>query len=373
MSSPKLFEPLRVGKLTLANRIVIAPMCQYSAVDGCMTDWHLIHLGSLALSGAALLTIEATAVEPVGRITYADVGLFDDATERALARVLESLRRHSDMPIAIQLAHAGRKASSEVPWNGGAQIAPVAAHGWQTVAPSAIPFAADQNPPRSLDRAALRRVREAFAAAARRAARLGLDAVQIHNAHGYLLHQFLSPLANQRDDEYGGTLENRMRFPLEVFDAVRAAFPADKPVTVRISGTDWLAGGWDIEQTVAFARALEARGCAAIHVSSGGLDPRQDIPLGPSYQVPLARAVKHATTLPVVAVGLITDYEQAEAIIGTGDADLIALARTMLYDPRWPWHAAAHLGGHVRAPEQYLRAQPRQYRTLFELKGSAET
>ncbi|HEV2228316.1 MAG TPA: NADH:flavin oxidoreductase/NADH oxidase [Steroidobacteraceae bacterium] len=372
MSGPKLFEPFHAGQLTLANRIVIAPMCQYSAVDGCMTDWHVIHLGHLALSGAALLTIEATAVEPVGRITYADVGLWDEATETAMARVLESVRRYSQMPIAIQLAHAGRKASTEVPWKGGAQIPATAAGGWQTVAPSALPFAPGQNAPRALDRDGLARIRDAFAAAAVRAARLGIDAIQLHGAHGYLLHQFLSPLSNRRDDEYGGSLENRMRFPLEVFDAVRRAFPADKPVAMRVSGTDWVKGGWDIEQTIAFARALEAHGCAVIHVSSGGLDPRQEVPVEPSYQVPLARAVKQATGMPVVAVGLITAYEQAEAIIATGDADFVALARGILYDPRWPWHAAAHLGGHVRAPEQYLRAQPRQYRALFELEGSAD-
>jgi 2,4-dienoyl-CoA reductase-like NADH-dependent reductase (Old Yellow Enzyme family) len=200
-----------------------------------------------------------------------------------------------------------------------------------------------------------------------RAARLGLDAVQLHAAHGYLLHQFLSPLSNRRDDDYGGSLENRMRFPLEVFDAVRAVFPADQSVSVRVSGTDWAAGGWDIEQTVALAQALEARGCAAIHVSSGGLTPSQQIPFGPNYQVPLARAVKAATRMPVIAVGLITEFEQAEAIVGTGDADLIALARAILYDPRWPWHAAAHLGARVRAPDQYLRSQPRQHRDLFDL------
>lgn len=372
MSRPKLFDPIVIGDLELANRIVIAPMCQYSAVAGCMTDWHLIHLGHLALSGAGLLTIEATAVVPEGRITYADVGLWDDGTEAAMARTLESVRRHSDMPIAIQLAHAGRKASTELPWQGGAQISPGRQNGWQTEAPSALPFAAEDNPPAALDRAGLTRIREAFAAAAHRAARLGIDAVQIHAAHGYLLHEFLSPLSNQREDEYGGSLENRMRFPLEVFDAVRCAFPAGKPVTVRVSGTDWVPGGWDVEQTVMFAQALEARGCAVVHVSSGGLDASQQIPIGPSYQVPLARAVKQAVGIPVVAVGLITDFDQAEAIIGTGDADMIALARTILYDPRWPWHAAAHLGGHVRAPNQYLRSQPRQYRALFDLQGSAE-
>jgi 2,4-dienoyl-CoA reductase-like NADH-dependent reductase (Old Yellow Enzyme family) len=362
-----LFSGTKVGGLSLDNRIVIAPMCQYSAVDGCMTDWHQIHLGHLALSGAALLTIEAAAVVPEGRITYGDVGLWDDTTEAALAKTLESVRRWSDMPIAIQLAHAGRKASCEVPWKGGGQIAPDAANGWQTEAPSAVSFLPDENAPTALDRAGMDRIRDAFVEAAKRAARLGIDAVQLHGAHGYLLHEFLSPISNRREDENGGGLENRMRFPLEVFDAVRAAFPAERPVTMRVSGSDWVEGGWDSEQTVAFAQALEARGCDAIHVSSGGLDAGQQIPAGPSYQVPLARAVKQAVGIPVVAVGLITDYDQAEAIVGTGDADMIALARTILYDPRWPWHAAAHLGGRVKAPDQYLRSQPRQYKDLFSV------
>ncbi|SMF61794.1 NADH:flavin oxidoreductase/NADH oxidase [Allosphingosinicella indica] len=369
MPAPALFQPLDVGRLRLTNRIIIAPMCQYSAVDGCMTDWHLIHLGGLAQSGAALLTIEATAVLPEGRISPADVGLWDDATEAAIAKTLESVRRWSPMPIAIQLAHAGRKASTAVPWQGGAQIAPDAADGWQTVAPSPLPFAEGENPPTALDADGLVRVRDAFAGAAARAGRLGIDAVQIHAAHGYLLHQFLSPLSNRREDGYGGSLENRMRFPLEVYDAVRAAFPADRPVTVRVSGSDWVESGWDVEQTIAFAKALEARGCDAIHVSSGGLDPGQAIPIGPSYQVPLARAVKQAIGMPVVAVGLITDFEQAEAIVGTGDADMIALARTILYDPRWPWHAAAHLGASVHAANQYLRSQPRRFPKLFDASG----
>ena len=361
-----LFSPLDIGGIQLANRIVIAPMCQYSAEDGCMSDWHLIHLGHLALSGAALLTIEATSVTPEGRITYGDVGLWSDANEEAIARVLASIRRWSEMPIAIQLGHAGRKASTDKPWFGGAQIGPDEPNGWQTVAPSAVPFAEGENPPVELDRSGLDRIRTAFVKAAERAARLDLAAVQLHGAHGYLLHQFLSPLSNRRTDEYGGSLENRMRFPLEVFDAVRAAFPPDKPVTMRVSATDWVAGGWDIEQTIEFARTLEARGCAAIHVSSGGLDPRQEIPVGPSYQVPLAREIKRAVTMPVIAVGLITDFQQAEAIVGTGDADLVALARGILYDPRWPWHAAAALGGRVAAPPQYLRSQPRQHKDLFD-------
>lgn len=361
----KLFEPLTLGDITLANRIVIAPMCQYSAEDGRMTDWHVQHLGQLAQSGAAILTIEATAVLPEGRISYGDVGLWDDATEEAMDKVLKSVRRWSDMPIAIQLAHAGRKASTAKPWDGGAQIAPDALNGWQTVSASDLPFGEHENAPVALDSAGLARVRNAFAEAAHRAARLGIDAIQIHAAHGYLLHQFLSPLSNTRTDDYGGSLENRMRFPLEVYDAVRAAFPADKPVTVRLSGTDWVEGGWDIEQTIAFARALEARGASAIHVSSGGLHPAQQIPVGPNYQVPLARAVKQAVSIPVIAVGLITEPEQAEAIVATGDADMIGLARTVLYDPRWPWHAAAALGAKISVAPQFLRSQPRAYKDLF--------
>jgi 2,4-dienoyl-CoA reductase-like NADH-dependent reductase (Old Yellow Enzyme family) len=361
----KLFEPITLGNLTLANRIVIAPMCQYSAEDGRMTDWHAMHLGNLAQSGAGILTIEATSVSAEGRISYADVGLWDDETEEAMAKVLDSVRRWSDMPIAIQLAHAGRKASTAKPWDGGGQIAPAAENGWQTVSASDLPFLPDENAPEALDKAGLDRIREAFADAAGRAARLGIDAVQIHGAHGYLLHQFLSPLSNKREDEYGGSLENRMRFPLEVYDAVRAAFPADRPVTMRVSGTDWAEGGWDIEQTIAFAKALQARGCAAYHVSSGGLDAGQKIPVGPNYQVPLARKVKEAVSMPVIAVGLITEPEQAEAIVATGEADMIGLARTVLYDPRWPWHAAAALGATVKAAPQFLRCQPRVYKDLF--------
>ncbi|MET0241786.1 MAG: NADH:flavin oxidoreductase/NADH oxidase [Sphingobium sp.] len=365
MPSPKLFEPLQLGSLTLRNRIVIAPMCQYSAVEGKMTDWHVQHLGMLSQSGAAILTIEASAVTPEGRISYADVGLWDDETEVAMANTVASVRRWSDMPIAIQLAHAGRKASTDLPWKGGKQIAPDASNGWQTLSASDLPFESDENAPIALDAAGLVRIRDAFAEAARRAVRIGLDAIQVHGAHGYLLHQFLSPLSNQRTDDYGGSLENRLRFPLEVFDAVKAAVPADFPVTMRVSATDWHEGGWDVEQTIAFARELEARGCAGINVSSGGLHPGQKIPVGPSYQVPLARAIREAVTMPVIAVGLITDFEQAEAIVGTGEADAVALARTILYDPRWPWHAAAHLGAKVQAAPQYLRSQPIRYRDLF--------
>lgn len=360
----QLFSPYQLGNLTLANRIVIAPMCQYSAENGNASDWHTIHLGQLALSGAALLIIEATAVEPDGRISPFDVGLWSDENEAALARSLEAARRWSDMPIGIQLAHAGRKASVAQPWKGGGQLA-LNEGGWTVQAPSAIGFEAYPRPPRALTRDDIARLVEAFAAAARRSVRLGLAMIELHGAHGYLMHQFLSPLSNKREDDYGGSLENRMRFPLEAFDAVRAVVPAGYPVGFRISGTDWIEGGWDVEQSIAFTRAAQARGADFIHVSSGGLSTAQKIPLGPSYQVPLARAIKHATGVPTIAVGLITEPEQAEAIIGTGEADLVGLARGILYDPRWPWHAAAALGASVKAPNQYLRSQPRQYSKLF--------
>ena len=360
----KLFSSLKLGQLELPNRIVIAPKCQYSAEEGQATDWHTIHLGQLALSGAGLLIVEATGVEPQGRISPADLGLYSDETEAALHKVLRAVRRYSDMPMGIQLAHAGRKASSRAPWEGGSLLLPEDG-GWPVVAPSPLPHGATEPPPVVLDEAGLLRVRDAFVHAAQRAARLGFDLIELHAAHGYLLHQFLSPLSNQRQDQYGGSLANRMRFPLEVFAAVREAFPADKPVGVRISGTDWAEGGWDIAQSIVFSKALEALGCAFMHVSSGGLVTGQKIPVGPGYQIPLAEAVRQQVGVPVIGVGLITEPEQAEAIVAEGRADAVALARGILYDPRWPWHAAAKLGGQVSAPRQYWRSQPAEHKALF--------
>jgi 2,4-dienoyl-CoA reductase-like NADH-dependent reductase (Old Yellow Enzyme family) len=363
---PHLFDPFSIGGLALVNRIVVAPMCQYSASEGSAVDWHLIHLGHLALSGAGLLIVEATAVSAEGRITAGDLGLYSDANEAALARVLGAIRAQAPIRLGLQLAHAGRKASSRAPWDGGAQIPLGEPGSWQAVAPSALPHGPHEQPPAALDAAGLKKIRDDFAATARRAARLGFDGVEIHAAHGYLLHQFLSPIANRRDDAYGGSLENRMRFPLEIFDAVRAAFPAGRPVWARVSATDWVPDGWDLDSTVAFAHALKARGCAAIHVSSGGVSPAQKIPVGPGYQVPLAARLKAEVGLPTIAVGLITEPEQAERIVADGEADAIALARAMLYDPRWPWHAAAKLGARVTAPHQYWRSQPREFKDLFE-------
>ncbi|MES2524804.1 MAG: NADH:flavin oxidoreductase/NADH oxidase [Gemmatimonadota bacterium] len=362
-----LFEPLQIGALRLPNRIVIAPMCQYSADDGSATDWHTMHLGGLSLSGAGLLIIEATGVSREARISAVDLGLYSDRNEAALARVLSTIRTYSPMPVAVQLAHAGRKASVRPPWEGGRQVAPHDALGWQTVAPSAIPFAGGNDVPTALDRAGMEKVIDDFVRATRRAARLGIDGIEVHGAHGYLLHQFLSPLSNTRDDAYGGSLENRMRFPLEVFDAIRGAFPADRPVWMRVSATDWIPGGWDLDSTVAFAKELGARGCAAIHVSSGGLSPAQSITIGPGYQVPFAARVKADTGLPTIAVGLITEPSHAESVIANGEADAVAIARAILYDPRWPWHAAAELGAKAHAPHQYWRCEPRAHKGLFDI------
>ncbi len=360
----QLFSPFPLSGLTLPNRIVVSPMCQYSAEDGSATDWHLMHLGSLALGSPGLLLLEATAVEAIGRITPGCLGLYSDANEAALERVLRALRRWTPTHFGIQLAHAGRKASSHAPWDTGMLI-PADAGGWRPVAPSAVPQSGDEPPPEALDAAGLARIREAFVASTRRAQRLGFDALELHSAHGYLLHEFLSPIANRRTDAYGGTLENRMRFPLEVFDAVRAAWPSTKPLGVRVSATDWVEGGWDPEQTVVLAHALKDRGCDWIDTSSGGVSSQQKIPLGPGYQVHLARLIRKETGIATMAVGLITDPQQAEAIVAGGDADLVALARGMLWDPHWVWHAAAQLGGTVAAPVQYWRSPPKAAGRVF--------
>jgi 2,4-dienoyl-CoA reductase-like NADH-dependent reductase (Old Yellow Enzyme family) len=359
-----LFSPLRLRGLNLSNRIMVAPMCQYSAENGEANDWHFTHINSLALSGAAMFCIEATAVEATGRITPGCLGLYNDATEAALKPILASVRKHSKAAVAMQLAHAGRKASSARPWDGG-QLIPVDQGGWQTVAPSALPHKEGEAAPLALDAAGLKRIREAFVDSAKRADRIGIDAIELHGAHGYLLHQFLSPISNRRTDEYGGSLENRMRFPLEVYDAVRAVFPHDKPVGMRVSSTDWVEGGWDLAQTIEFAKALKARGVDWIDASSGGVSPLQKIALGPGYQVQFAEAIKRETGLPTIAVGLITEPKQAEEIVASGKADMVALARGMLYDPRWAWHAAAELGGEVEAPPQYWRSQPSTQKALF--------
>ncbi len=363
MTSP-LFSQLKLRELSLRNRIVVAPMCQYSANHGNVGDWHMMHLGSLSHSGAGLLFVEATGVSPEGRITHGCTGLWSDANEAGFARLLAAIRRYSTIPVGIQLAHAGRKASCALPWEGGKQLQ-LDQGGWETLAPSPLPYADQDRAPTALDAAGLARIRDAFVEAARRADRLGFELVELHAAHGYLLHQFLSPLSNRRSDVYGGSLENRLRFPLEIFDAVRAVWPAHKPLGVRVSATDWVAGGWDDDQTVKLARALKTRGCDYLHVSSGGLSPRQQIVAGPGFQVPFARRVKTESELTTIAVGLITEAKQAETIVADGSADLVALARGILYDPRWPWHAAAELGAQIEAPPQYWRSAPPGVSPLF--------
>jgi 2,4-dienoyl-CoA reductase-like NADH-dependent reductase (Old Yellow Enzyme family) len=359
-----LFSPFSLGPVSLPNRIVIAPMCQYSADNGCATDWHHIHLGHLALSGASLMLIEATAVEAIGRISPKDLGLWSDDTEAALREVIASIRRHSPMRLGIQLAHAGRKASTKVPWEGSSLI-DLAQGGWTTVGPSAEAHTPGDPPPHALSADELTALCETFAAATCRAVALGFDVIELHAAHGYLLHQFLSPLANHRTDDHGGSLENRLRFPLAVFEAVRAAAGA-VPVGVRLSATDWVDGGWDLDQSVAFSQALAARGAAFIDVSSGGVSTLQKVKVSPGYQVDFAERIRRESGLPTIAVGLITEAAQAEAILTQGQADLVALARGMLYDPRWPWHAAATLGARVEAPPQYWRSQPRELKDLFD-------
>ncbi len=352
-----LFTPITLGGLTLANRIAVSPMCQYSAVDGSATDWHVQHLGSLSLSGAGLVIAEATAVEPAGRITPGCLGLYCDANEAALERVVATCRRWGSARLGIQLAHAGRKASSQVPWLGGKPLA--AAEGaWPRVGASAIPFDAGCPAPEPLDEAGLARVRDAFAAAARRADRLGFDLVELHGAHGYLLHSFQSPIANRRTDAYGGSPENRMRFPLEVAAAVRAVWPRQKALGMRITGSDWIAGGLTSADAVAFARELERIGFDYVCVSSGGISPDARVTVGPGYQVPFATAVKAGSGIAVQAVGMIVQPRQAEAIVAEGQADCVALARGFLDDPRWAWHAADALGAEAPCPPQYVRSRP---------------
>ena len=362
-----LFSPQKLDDLTLPNRIVIPPMCQYSAKDGKASDWHHIHYGQLACSGAGLLLIEATAVEPQGRITAHDLGLWSDETAEAMIPVLRAVRAYSAMPVGVQLGHCGRKGSCAAPWKGGKQLPAASPNGWQTIAPSPLACEPGDEAPLALDIPGIKRIVSAFAAAAERAAHVGYDLAEIHSAHGYLLHQFLSPLSNTRTDEYGGSLENRMRLTLEVFDAVRAVFPAGKPVIVRISATDWVENGWNVEESTTLTSALKARGCAAIHVSSGGLTPGQNIILGPGYQVAFAAQIKAAVGLPTIAVGLITEALQAESILRAGLADMVAIGRGMLYDPRWGWRAAATLGAQVAAPPMYWRAAPHGVKGLFAL------
>jgi 2,4-dienoyl-CoA reductase-like NADH-dependent reductase (Old Yellow Enzyme family) len=331
-------------------------MCQYSAEEGSANDWHLLHLGTLAVSGAGLLMIEATAVAPEGRITLGCLGLYNDSNEAALARVIAACRRFGNTPLGIQLAHAGRKGSAHKPWEGIRPLGPEEG-AWTTLAPSAVPLDADWPTPGALTAADLDRIEEEFVTATRRAARLDLDLVELHCAHGYLLHEFLSPVANRRTDNYGGSLENRMRFPLRIFRATRRLWPREKPLGVRISGTDWLDNGFTLDEAVAFAGALKEAGCDYVCVSSGGIVPKAPIPVAPGYQVSLAARIRRDTGILTRAVGLVAEPHQAETVIASGQADMVAMARAFLDDPRWPWHAAEALGAKVAYPPQYERAR----------------
>jgi 2,4-dienoyl-CoA reductase-like NADH-dependent reductase (Old Yellow Enzyme family) len=354
-----LFTPLSIGTLELDNRITIAPMCQYSAIDGSMTDWHLMHLGSLAVSGASMLVIEATGVTADGRITPNCTGLYSDANEEAMARVVHFVRSISPIRLGIQLAHAGRKASAQRPWEGRGALDSRDPSAWQTVAPSALPLAPGWPTPKALDRAGMNRVREAFVQAALRAERLGLDFIEVHSTHGYLLSEFLSPLANRRDDGYGGSLEHRMRFPLEVVRAVREAWK--KPMGAKISGSDFAPGGWTPDDAVVYAARLKELGCDYATVSGGGVVLDAKVPVSPGYQVPFAERVKRETGIVTGAVGLISDPRQAEEIVSSGKADFVSLARGMLFSPRWPQHAAVVLGASARYAPQYERCAPKAW------------
>lgn len=366
--SSALFSPLELRGLTLKNRIAVSPMCQYAAESGSAVDWHLMHLGQFSMGAAGLVMTEATAVSAVGRITPKCLGLYSDENEAGIKRVIDFCRKYGVTPMGIQLAHAGRKGSAQIPLDGGRPLA-AAENPWTTAAPSAIPFGPGWHVPQALNRESLAAIRVEFVAATERAARIGFDLAEVHSAHGYLLHQFLSPLSNQRNDEYGGKLENRMRFPLEVFEAVRATWPDDKPLGIRISATDWIEGGWTLEESVVFADELKSLGCDFIDVSSGALSPRQKIPLGPGYQVSLSARIRKQAGIATWTVGMITKAHQAEDIIAGGKADIVALARGMMFNPRWAWHAAEELGADTEYSKMYARCAPSQWPQVFPWRG----
>jgi 2,4-dienoyl-CoA reductase-like NADH-dependent reductase (Old Yellow Enzyme family) len=351
-----LFSPLTLRDVEFRNRIFVSPMCQYSSENGFPTDWHLVHLGSRAVGGAALVMTEAAAVTPEGRISPADIGVWSDDQAHALAPIAAFVRRQGAVS-GIQLAHAGRKASTARPWEGGGRVEP-ADGGWEPVAPSEVAFAADFATPRALSAGQIEQLVECFGLAARRARAAGFDVVEVHAAHGYLIHQFLSPLANQRSDQYGGSFDNRVRFALAVCRRVREEWPASLPVFVRISATDWIDGGWTPTESIELSRRLKEAGADLIDCSSGGLAPGQAIPLGPGYQTPFAAAIRKEAGIATGAVGLITSPEQAEHILVTGQADAVFLARQLLRDPYWPLRAAQALGAATGWPNQYLRARP---------------
>ncbi len=357
-----LFSPTKLGSIELPNRLVVAPMCQYSASDGTVGEWHTQHLTQLGYSGAGWVVVEATAVERSGRISHGCVGLYSDDNEAALRNVLTTARRWAGpTKFGIQLAHAGRKASTRRPWEGGAALTPPEAP-WQTISSSELPFHESWHTPHALTHQEIAQQLEAWSAATRRAVRAGFDILEVHCAHGYLIHQFLSPLSNRREDEYGGSLENRMRFPLAVIKAVREAMPASMPLGIRVSSTDWAPNGWDIAQTIEFVKAAQQLGVEFVCASSGGSVSGITVPVAHGYQVPFARDIKHATSVATRAVGLINDAHQAEKILQDGAADFIAIARGFLDDPRWGWHAADQLNATTHGPMQYALARSTGWR-----------
>jgi 2,4-dienoyl-CoA reductase-like NADH-dependent reductase (Old Yellow Enzyme family) len=353
-----LFSPYRLAGLELANRIVVSPMCQYSGDDGCANDWHLMHLGMLAHSGAALVVVEATHVERHGRITHGCLGLYNGDNEAALARVIAQARRMGAAKFGIQLAHAGRKASSQRPWEGGGALKPEQ-DPWPTIAASPIPFGPNWHTPREASEADMDRVRQAFVSAAQRALRIGFDEIELHFAHGYLAHGFMSPISNKRTDQYGGSFENRLRFPLSIARVVRAVVPKHIPLGARITGSDWQDGGLTADDAVAIAKALKGEGLDLICISSGGVAAGIHNPTQPSYNVPIAARVKKEAGIATRTVGLIIKPEQAEQIVAQGEADLVSMARAFLDDPHWGWHAAKALGAEVARPPQYQRSGPK--------------
>ena len=358
-----LFSPFQLRSLTFANRIMVSPMGQCSAIDGCATDWHLMHLGHLAISGAGSICVEATAVNPNGRNTPVDLGLWNDEQAEALAPALRFCRKHSNAKLGLQLWHVGRKGSVMPAWD---RHRPIKRDegGWEVYGPSAVPYPG-RHIPIAMSREMMTSLIDDYVSVAKRALALGFDFLEVHSAHGYLLHNFLSPLTNLRTDEYGGSTSKRMRFPLEVFTAIRNACPDDKPVGMRISSTDWIDGGWTIEESIELCTKLRELGCDYITASSGGTLPEQSITIHPGYQVPFAERIRREAGIPTIAVGLITDPRHAEEIIATGRADMVALGRGMLYNPRWPWHAAIELGEEPTFPVQYERSHPAMRRGDF--------
>jgi 2,4-dienoyl-CoA reductase-like NADH-dependent reductase (Old Yellow Enzyme family) len=353
-----LFSPVQLAGITIPNRVFVSPMCEYSSHDGFSNDWHLVHLGSRAVGGAGLVITEATAVLPEGRISPQDLGLWKDEHIGGLKRIVDFMHGQG-AHAGIQLAHAGRKASMARPWEPEVRYLHAGEGGWQdVVAPSAVPFAADYGQPVALDLAGIQTITKAFVKATERAVEAGFDVVELHAAHGYLLHEFLSPLSNRRSDQYGGSFENRIRLLIEVVDAVRAALPSELPLLVRISATDWFEGGWDIDQSVALAKVLKAHHVDLVDVSSGGMTPHQAMQVGPGYQTPFSARIRQEAEVPTGAVGMITGAAQAEHILRTEQADVVLLARELLRDPYWPLHAAAELGDVTTWPVQYLRAAP---------------